>query len=146
MFGSFGETDRTLAVFDELRRRMDRVWDGIEASGDGSDAGVWPRANLFDAGAELVLVAEVPGVAEADLQLTVTHDGLTVSGARKALVPEGHSVHRKERSALEFRRSFALPARVDTEKASASVKHGILTVTLPKAADARPRQISVRAS
>jgi HSP20 family protein len=55
-------------------------------------------------------------------------------------------VHRQERGQLRFARSFGLPARIDTEKVTATVKHGVLTVTLPKHPESQPKSISVKAS
>jgi HSP20 family protein len=148
MFGTFYDFDRSFLALDELRRRMDRLFEEFD-SGRGDEAGTasgWPRANLMDTGAELVLVAEVPGLTEKDISLTLSQDSLTLKGTRPAEVPEGYSVHRQERGSIQFARTFALPTRIDAEKGGAVVKHGLLTVTLPKAAEVRPRQISVRAS
>jgi HSP20 family protein len=101
---------------------------------------------MFDTGAELVIQAEVPGLSEKDLNLSLTAESLTLKGARKAQVPEGHSVHRQERPSFEFTRTFGFPTRIDPEKVTATVKDGLLVVTLPKAAEVRPRQITVKAS
>jgi HSP20 family protein len=143
------DLDRTFDAFDELRRRMDRVFadfDGRGAAPGLAAPGEAPRANVYDTGAELVVEAELPGVAEKDLQLTVTADTLTLAGERKVAIPEGYSVHRRERPGYSFSRSFALPVKVDAEHATANLALGVLTVTLPKAAEVRPRQISVKAS
>jgi HSP20 family protein len=139
--------DRELAALDELRRRMDRLFQGYEPT-DGRAGFVnqaWPRTNLHDNGTELTLVAEVPGMGQKDLQLSLTQDVLTLSGERKTDAPEGYSVHRKERAHVKFARSFALPCKVELEKTTATVKNGLLTVTLPKTAEAQPRQITVKA-
>lgn len=144
----FGDIDRTFLALDDFRRRMDRLFEGFDSrwgTNDGT-AWVWPRANLRDSGGELVLEAEVPGLTEKDITLTVTQDTLALAGERKAEVPDGYAVQRRERVGQKFSRSFALPSRVDVERATAAVKNGVLTVTLPKAADARPRQIAVKAS
>jgi len=93
-----------------------------------------------------VLEADVPGLTEKDIQLTVTQDSLGLSGERKLDALEGYSVHRRERGAQRFSRAWALPTHVDSERVEASVKNGVLTVTLPKAAEARPRQIAIKAS
>jgi HSP20 family protein len=144
----FEDIDRTFLALDDFRRRMDRLFDGFDARWglDHGTAGVWPRATVRDTGAALVLEAEVPGLTEKDVQLTLTQDTLTLAGERKVEVPEGYAVQRRERGAQKFSRSFALPTKVDVERAGAEVKNGVLTVTLPKAAEARPRQIAVRAS
>jgi HSP20 family protein len=135
-------------LLNDFRRRMDRALD--DAFGSDLDvprgAGVratWPLANLVDTGPQLVLTAELPGLSERDVKLTLDQEVLTIAGERKNDVPEGYSVHRRERADVSFTRSFALPCRVNAERTSASVKNGILTVTLEKSADAMPRQIAV---
>jgi HSP20 family protein len=136
------------SMLNDFRRRMDRAFD--DAFGADLDmprgAGVrasWPPANLVDTGPQLVLTAELPGLSERDVKLTLNQEVLTIAGERKNDAPEGYSVHRRERADVKFTRSFALPCRVNAEQTRASVKNGILTVTLEKAADAMPRQIAV---
>jgi len=144
----WSDIDRELAALDDFRRRMDRMFQGLEP-GSTDDrpfvTSAWPRANLFDFGTTMVLQAEVPGLSDKDIQISGTQEALTISGERKADAPEGYSVHRRERGAVQFSRSFALPCQVDLERATASVKNGLLTVTLAKAPEAQPRQITVRA-
>ena len=148
MWGFGDDYERSYSALDDFRRRMDRLFEGFEARGDAAETygTSGPRAGLRDTGGELVLEAEVPGLGDKDLQLTVTQDTLSVAGERKADAPEGYSVHRRERGQQRFARSWALPVKVDAERASATVKNGLLTVTLPKAAEARPRQITVKAT
>jgi HSP20 family protein len=148
MWGFGEDNDRTFGALDDFRRRMDRLFEGFDArwgAGEAYGAG-WPRAELRDAGAELVLEAEVPGLSDKDITLTVTQDTLGLAGERKADAPEGYAVHRRERGQQRFSRSFALPTKVDVERVAATVKNGVLTVTLPKAAESRPRQIAVKAA
>lgn len=150
MWTRFGDLDHTLAWMDEVRRKMDRVWEDYDnpwsaAAPRFARAAQWPRLNLFDGGPNLVLQADVPGMTDSDVQLTLHDDTLTLSGERKVDAPQGYSVHRQERSAVKFSRSIALPCKVDAEKTSALVRNGVLTVTLAKAPEARPRQIAVRA-
>jgi HSP20 family protein len=147
MLRRFGDFDRTFTVFDELRRSMDRVWDDYETDAipSTSVAVSWPKFSIADAGQNLVLKADMPGMSEKELQLTLSTDSLSIAGERKVDAPEGYSVHRQERSGAKFSRSFALPCRVDAERTSAVVKDGVLTITLAKAAEAQPRQIAIRA-
>jgi HSP20 family protein len=140
--------DRTLMAMDEFRRRMDRLWDEYDddrVPATTSNA-TWPHSNLWDAGESLQFVAEVPGLSEKDLKVSVHEDVITLAGERKASVPEGYSVHRQERNGVRFSRSFTLPFPVDAERTTATVKNGLLTVTLPKTAESKPRQIAVRGS
>jgi HSP20 family protein len=135
-------------AFDTLRRRMDQVFRDYDAgtNGNGRARPVgYPRVDLNDTKNAFVLTAEVPGMTEKDVQISVTGDSLTIQGERKAKAPEGYAVHRQERGQLRFARSFAMPARVDTEKVTATVKHGVLTVTLPKHPDSQPKSITVKA-
>lgn len=157
MLTRFSDIDRTFAVMDQFRRRMDRLFDEYEParSRDARRASStdeaerlwsrrWPQLSLTDGGSSLVLKAEVPGLSEKDVQLSIHQDVLTLSGERKSDGPEGYYVHRQERAPVKFARSFALPCKVDPEKSSATLKDGVLTVTLSKAPEAQPRQIAVK--
>ena len=106
----------------------------------------FPRAGLRDAKDAFVLLAEVPGLADSELQLSATQDSLTISGERKAAAPKGYAVHRRERGDLRFSRSFALPARIDVDKVTAELKNGLLIVTMPKHPESQPKQITVKAA
>ena len=149
MWTRFGDFEQGLSVFDELRRRLDRVWDDFEPepprASFRTNAG-FPRVNAFDAGQSFVLEADVPGMTQKDLRLTVNESTVTLEGERTAEAPEGYSVHRQERPGIKFSRSFTLPYKADAERCEATVKDGVLTVRLPKAKEAQPRQITVRAS
>lgn len=142
-YRDWSDIDRTFSMMDELRSRMNQLFN---EPGEYRAAAVFPRLNLFDTGSALLLKADVPGLSEKDVELTINQDVLTLSGERRADAPEGYSVHRQERTPIKFSRSFTLPCRINPENASASIKNGVLTVTLAKAAEAQPRQISVKAS
>jgi HSP20 family protein len=109
-------------------------------------AQVWPRVNLADTGAELVLTADVPGLGEKDVEVSLEHDVLTISGERKVTPPSGYTAHRQEREAFKFTRSFNLPCPINSERANATVKQGVLTISLPKAPEAQPKRIEIRGS
>jgi HSP20 family protein len=78
-----------------------------------------------------------------DLNVKIQGNYLEISGTRKADTPEGYKAHRIERGTAAFTRSFTLPADVDADKSEASLKNGILTLTLPKAEAAKPKQIEI---
>lgn len=143
---SFGFADfgRPPSAHGELRRELDRLLGDFERGFSPSPAA--GAVTFEDDGSNFVLRADVPGLTENDFQINVAGSTLTLRGERKLDVPEGYSAHRRERSAVRFAKSYELPARVDADKASATLKHGVLTVTLPKVAEAQPRQISVKAA
>lgn len=142
---SFGFADfgRPYGSHRQLRRELERLFGDIEASSAPAPAG---SVSFEDDGEKFVLRADVPGLSENELELNLAGNTLTLRGERKLEVPEGHSVHRRERSAYRFAKSYQLPARVEADKVTATLKHGVLTLTLPKAAEAQPRQISIKAA
>lgn len=153
MLSRFTDFDRTFDVLDELRRQMNRVWDDYDGgwgiapgSAQATTATAWPPVNVTDAGAQIVVTAEVPGLTDRELDVSLEDGVLTISGDRKPIAPQGYAVHRRERPAMRFARSVALPVKVDPDKTVAGVKDGVLTVTLAKAPEARPRRIAVQAS
>jgi len=149
MLTRWSDLDRAFSAMDELQRRMTRLFDEYDGGRWPGFArlttATWPVVNLYDAGEDLVIKAQVPGLSEKDIQITGNQEVLTLSGERKVDVPEGYSVHRQERGSVKFSRSFTFPCKVDLEKTSATVKDGLLTITLAKAAEAKPRQITVKA-
>lgn len=148
MLMRWSDFDRDFSSFDDVRRRLDRLFED-SLFGQGffdARAQSGPRVSLYDTGAAFVLTADVPGLTDKDVRLTLNQEVLTFEGERKTQVPEGFGVHRAERGSVRFSRSLTLPSRVDPEKCAATVKDGVLTVTLQKAEENKPRQIAVRAS
>jgi HSP20 family protein len=140
---SFGFADfgRTASPHAQLRRELDRLFGELERGPSPTSA-----ISFDDDGTNFVLRADVPGLTEKDFEISVANNTVTLKGERKVQVPEGYSQHRRERADVRFAKSFQLPARVDAEKVTATLKHGVLTLTLPRAAEAQPRQISVKAA
>src|SRR5262245_29294466 len=92
-----------------------------------------------------VLKADVPGVAESDLDIAVHNNVLTVSGSRQAEErKDGESYALYERQYGSFSRSFALPEMADGERIDANLKSGVLTLTVAKKAEAKPRKIEIK--
>jgi HSP20 family protein len=145
MFASWRDFETTFAAMDELRRTVEAAYRDDDTFTFERVTG-WPRMSLWDEGKNLVLKADLPGLTDKDVQLQLTQDVLTVSGERKSDAPDGFSVHRQERQPARFSRSFTLPYKVNGETITASLENGVLTVTLPKAPEAQPRQITVKAS
>lgn len=134
--------ERPLDLFSELRRQMDQVWEDF----DGSAQAQYQALRIRDAGGDLVVEADLPGIPEKGVDLTLADNVLFVTAERKLSAPEGFAPRRQERASFRFSRSLALPVKVDPEKVTATVKDGVLTVTLAKAEEARPRQIQVKVS
>ncbi|BBO81588.1 Hsp20/alpha crystallin family protein [Desulfosarcina ovata] len=138
-FGShFGE-------FDEMRRQMDRLFSTYRDRPAGSvGAGVFPAINITEDTDAYYVSAELPGVKSADLDLNVTANQLTLAGERKISKEADARYHRREREAGRFSRAVALPGDIDAEGVKARLTDGVLSVTVPKAEKAKPRQIAVQ--
>jgi len=135
--------------FEELelmRRRMEGLMENFtgRAAAGGVRAGVFPSLNLTEDKNNYYVRAELPGLDTGDLDIQATVNSLAISGERK-IPAEGENVryHRKERESGRFSRVINLPEAVDTDKISAGLSNGILTVTVPKSEVAKPRQIKV---
>jgi HSP20 family protein len=106
-------------------------------------SGWTPALDLYQNNDNVVAVVELPGMRKEDIEISL-HDGmLTISGERGTGATNGENAERTERISGKFRRSITLPTRVDAGKVSATYKDGLLTVTLPKAEEAKPKQIKV---
>jgi len=103
-----------------------------------------PALDLYQNQDNVIALVELPGMRKEDIAISL-HDGtLTIAGERKGQSADGEKAERTERYIGKFRRSITLPARVDANKVSATYRDGILTVTLPKAEEAKPKQIQVK--
>lgn len=136
---------------DTLRREMDRLFhDFTPARATGGDAeaeqAVWaPRADLAETEDAFLIVLDVPGVRESDLQITIEDDTLKVGGERQmGREGENGQYHRIERSYGRFFRAFRFGSPIDTAGVDADFENGVLTVRVPKAEASKPRRISVR--
>jgi HSP20 family protein len=134
-----------------MQERMNRIWGSMSDRGheDVTSRGAWqPPVDIVETDArEIVLKADVPGLRREDIDLTVENSTLTIRGERRRDdgIPEDR-YHRVERLHGAFSRSFTLPTTADAERVRAEYRDGVLTVTLPLRAEARPRQIAVQAS
>ncbi len=104
-----------------------------------------PLCDIYETDKELVLKVELPDVKKEDVDVTLENNVLTLRGERKFEdKTQRENYHRVERQYGEFMRSFTIPTFVDATKINAEFKDGVLTVTLPKHEEARPKQISVK--
>lgn len=106
-----------------------------------------PHIDVIEGDKEVKVSAELPGVDEKDIEVSLTKDSLTIRGEKKeSKEDKGKDYYRMERSYGSFSRTIAIPAEIDTEKVDANFKKGILTITLPKTAKAvsETKKISVK--
>lgn len=132
-------------VLGRLRSDLDRLFGDYfgDLERRGPERGA-PAVNLWEDESSIHAEAEVPGLRMDDLDLHVVGNELAIKGARREDELAGVAYHRQERGAGQFGRVIRLPVEVDASKVQATLKDGVLTVTLPKAEAARPRRIEVR--
>src|SRR5438105_11639209 len=106
-------------------------------------SGWTPALDLYQNNDNVVAVVELPGMRKEEIDISLQDGTLTVSGERKTEAGTADKADRSERYVGTFRRSITLPTRVDSDKVSATYKDGILTITLPKSEEAKPKQIQV---
>jgi HSP20 family protein len=105
-----------------------------------------PPVDISEDEHNITLQAEIPGVTEKDLNITLENNVLTVTGERKFKEEEKKdNFHRIERRYGKFSRSFTLPATVDAPNVNANFENGVLTITLPKREEAKAKQITIGA-
>jgi HSP20 family protein len=136
----------TLDRWSNLRDELDSLLDlPFLANSNRQDlfSGWSPALDLYQTNDNVVAVLELPGMRKEDIDISL-HDGtLTIGGERKRSSSNGEKAERSERYVGSFRRSITLPVQVDPNKVSATYRDGILTVTLPKAEEAKPKRIEV---
>ena len=130
--------------FREFQREVGRFFETFEPLQNWRVPRPFPAVNLYDSGDRYLLTAELPGMTPEALDLSITGETLTLRGERRR--PEGvgeESYRRQERQFGRWARTVTLPERVDGGRVSAGFAHGILTVSLPKAEEAKARHIAV---
>ena len=128
-----------------MRQQMEQLLESAATPQQREAAGVLPLINLTEGKDNYYVRAELPGVKGDELDIQVTANNLSISGERKiAAEEEDARYHRREREAGTFSRMIGLPGEVDTDKVDAKLENGILTVVIPKAEIAKPKQITVK--
>lgn len=130
-----------------LRDEMNRLFELPAKAAAGRQAQLFnngtPALDVYQNSDNVVAVLELPGMRKEEIEISL-HDGiLTIAGERKSGSGESDQAERTERFVGKFRRTIALPTQVEAGRVSASYKDGILTVTLPKAEEAKPKKIEV---
>jgi HSP20 family molecular chaperone IbpA len=106
---------------------------------------VAPLTDVYEQEDALVIVADVPGVDPSRVDVSLEHDTLTLRAATMDREPKNHGALYREFSPVDYERSFTIAADIDAERVKATVRHGVLTVVLPKSPKAKPRKIAVNA-
>lgn len=109
------------------------------------DRTVSPSIDVVEQEDEFVVTCDLPGIDLKDLEISVSENVLTIKGEKRSGAENKDArVYRKETWDGSFQRTLSMPKSVDSGKTDASLKNGVLTITLPKRPEVRPRQISVK--
>lgn len=133
----------TNRIWDE----MDRLFGPVAAPERRTAVPAFPALNLWEDDDNLYVEAELPGLKQDQIEVTVAEgDQLTVAGERAAPAPKGCIWHRQECGYGRFSRTVTLPVVVDADRVEAHFESGVLTLTLPKSEMARPKRIPVQST
>ena len=128
----------------EVEKQEVAVAEGTERTRSGK--AYIPRADIYETDNELVIVADMPGVDENSLDITLEKNVLSIRGYVESLAPEDYSLAYAEYEMGDYERNFTLSNDIDKDNIAAKVKNGILHVHLPKAGPAKARKITVQAA
>ena len=134
----------------DIQTQMNRLLDNVAGQPTSSGLGglVWaPAADVYETENEIVIVAELPGLSEKDIHLSITGDLLTIQGERqRGGEVKDASHYRRERWFGKFERTFSLPLPVDSGQVKATYRDGVLIVKLPKVEEIKPKEIKIEAA
>lgn len=105
---------------------------------------VTPATDIYETETGVVLFMDLPGVRQEQVDVTLENRSLEISARRDIPAPAEYQATHREFGSVEYRRAFTLSDNVDRSKISASLKNGVLRLTLPKAADAQPQKIAIQ--
>jgi len=140
----FRDLMATQREFDRLFRE---AFSPALAEGEVSTRTWAPPVDIYENGENLVLKAELPGINPDDVEIRVEDNTLYLKGERKfEKEVKEQNYHRVERSYGTFTRTFSLPNSIDSDKVAANYKDGVLTLTMPKKEEAKPKTIKINVS
>src|SRR5262245_41558287 len=149
-FRPFGQAVDSLRDFGDMQAEVNRIFDsflGRPAQVTGVERAWAPAVDMYETKDALMVVAELPGLEEKDIHLSIISDALSLRGERKTnLEVKQDSYYRGERWYGKFERSIPLPMPVQADKVTAKYRDGVLTVTLPKVEEIRPKEIKIDAA
>jgi HSP20 family protein len=146
------EGEHPLMTFQrDMNRLFDDFFGGLDMTPSKLFEGSWnvfnPKVNISENDTEVVVSAELPGMDEKDVEVSVSRDMLTISGEKKEeKEEEDKNYYRVERSYGSFRRSIPLPGEVNPDDVEATFNNGVLDVTLPKTEASQRKKITVKSS
>jgi len=127
-----------------IREQLDKVFDQRAATRDNSETAWMPALELIDAGDNFILKAQLPGIDSKDIDVQVTREAISISGERRyENTEEKPGYVRSEFRYGKFHRTLPLPADIQNDSVQAEYKDGILTLTLPKVAEARNKVVKI---
>jgi HSP20 family protein len=128
---------------DRLRRDMDGLFSGY---GRPAGATTYPLVNVYEGKDTLTVTAELPGMTKDQVGISFSEGVLTIAGKQQPLASAKNiTVVRRERAAGEFEKTIRIPTKVQDDKIGASFGNGVLTITMPKAEEAKPKTIAIEA-
>lgn len=137
--------------FSALRKQIDSMFDDFDGGFLDQKSDFAVRSNVSETDGEICITAELPGLTDKDVDVSVTGDLVTIKGEKKSEKEEkgeeeGREFHRVERMSGSFQRSLRLPFDIDADNVKADVKDGVLTVTIPKPPEikAKTKKIDVK--
>jgi HSP20 family protein len=140
-FGTLGRGLDTWTDLERMQNEMNRLFARLGST----PAQDYPAANVWTTEAKVVVNTELPGFAPNEMEISVAGKTLTLRGSREPMKPgEGESYHRQERWYGTFTKALELPYTVDPSKVEARFNKGVLSITLPRLEQDKPRKISVK--
>jgi len=134
-----------LSNLERMRRLLDNFTEGDTVAKSFTSSGVFPPLNLTEDKDNYYLRAELPGIQADELDIQVTGKSVSISGERKIASQEQNvKYHRRERDAGKFSRILNIPGDINSDHVDAKLENGLLSVVIPKAEVAKPKQISVK--
>lgn len=130
--------------FRQLHNEMNRLFDQFARPAQWRSGRTYPAVNAWEDNDNYYVEAELPGFADKDIDISAVGNQLAIKASRSPEKADNATWHRRERSAGSFGRVLNLPGDIDADKIEATLKNGVLTVTLPKAEAAKPRRITVK--
>ena len=132
------------SIHNEMSRLFDNWHRPTRYRVDGENLDWAPVVDILEADEHVEIRAEIPGLSEKDVQVSVTDDVLTLKGEKtQETEDKDQKYHRVERSYGRFQRSFTLPANLDPEDIKAKFTHGVLTVSILKVKEIEPKEIQI---